>query len=337
MPVALPSIPLAPADRPLILLPVRVETRFFQSLAGSYSIKVRVYPDTIHVDTHEAGVTSGEAEWGRHYWRTVWRASTDVERRRAAWRQLAERYEPQRASWIAWHLRPLNSGDSPKSPIGPDDALNPEPRFPEPPQLRIQAEPWTRAPWSRVLPDRWIAIGYANGDPIAVVQGSPISDPLEIGPSPTAEITAGDDQPPVTAGTRWMVDFDEAVRVGMGLELPLPAPASSLDRLLVFGAKGSLNSDASAERLEELINAHGYTQGFSFLPPGTPSNNTAEAPSGFSSFDPGYESSFQADQASEDPSDSSNGGLAAKAFGIPASTLRASNAPGPTICRTGGI
>ena len=117
MPVTLPSTPLAPTDRPLILLPVRIETRFFQSLAGSYTIKVRVYPDTIHVDTHEAGVTESEAEWGRHYWLTVWRASTDVERRKAAWRQFAERYEPQRASWIAWHLRPLNSGDSPKSAI----------------------------------------------------------------------------------------------------------------------------------------------------------------------------------------------------------------------------
>jgi hypothetical protein len=321
MPVALPSTPLAPTDRPLILLPVRIETRFFSSPAGSYTLKIRVYPDTIHVDTHEPGVTASEAEWGRHYWRTIWRASTDTERRKAAWRQLAERYESQRASWIAWHLRPLNPDDSPDSPIGPEDPLTPEPRFPEPPQLNIQTEPWTRAPWSCVLPDRWIAIGYVSGNPFVVAQGNPISDPLAMGPDPNSEIATPDDQAPVDDGMKWMVDFDEAVRVGMGLELALPDNSHALDRLLVFGAKGSLDSDASAERLSKLAQAHSYTHGFSFLAQGMPSNNTAEASSGFSSFDPGYESSFEANQAQGDPGDAANGAVVAKALGIPAATF----------------
>lgn len=316
--IGIPPKPLLAADRPLVLLPVRLETRFFPIATGGSTVKIRVFPDTIHADTHEPGVTLSEAEWGRHYWRTVWRASSDEERRKTAWRQLAERYEPQRASWIVWHLRPLNPDDKPKTPIAPDAPLNPEPRFPEPPQLNIQDEPWTRPPWSRVLPDQWLAIGYVNGVVVSTAQGSRILDPLPMGPSPKSDLTTKDDQPPVDEGMKWMIDFEEAVRVGMGLQFVLPPTVAGLDRLIVFGVKASLNSEDSAARLAELIAAQSYTQGFSFLARGTPSNNTAEAPSGFSSFDPGYDTSFQANQASGKVDDASNGGLAAKAFGISA-------------------
>jgi hypothetical protein len=95
-PVPLPLSPLLASDRPLVLLPVRLETRFVPAPDGGLVVKIRVYPDTIHSDTHEPGVTLSEAEWGRHYWRTVWHAGNDTERRKAAWRQMAERYEPQR-------------------------------------------------------------------------------------------------------------------------------------------------------------------------------------------------------------------------------------------------
>lgn len=320
-PTPLPSTPLLAPDRPLVLLPVRLETRFSAAATGESAIKIRVFPDTIHTDTHEPGVTLSEAEWGRHYWRTVWRAGNDEERRKAAWRQLAERYEPQRASWVAWHTRPVNPQDRPANPVGPEQPLSPEPRFPEPPQLNIQADSWTRPPWTRVLPDYWLAIAYLNGAVISIAQGSPISDPLSLGPSPDSELSVAEDQPPVDEGMKWMIDFEEAVRVGMGLRLILPPSIASLDRLIVFGVKASLNSDDSAGRLAELITAQNYTQGFSFLAPGTPSNNTADTASGFSSFDPGYDTSFLVNQEQGNVEDSSNGGLVAKALGISADKL----------------
>jgi hypothetical protein len=319
-PIPLPSTPLVAADRPLVLLPVRLETRFSPADGAGLTLKIRVYPDTIHADTHEPGVTQSEADWGRHYWRTVWRAGNDVERRKAAWRQLAERYEPQRANWVIWHLRPLNIGQRPDDPVGPNDPVTPEPQFPEPPRLKLQPEPWTRPPWTCVLPDQWIALAYASGAIVGVAQGAPIPDPLPLGPSPDSDLTAGPDQPPVDEGMKWMVDFEDAVRKGMGLELSLPAGIQSLDRLVVFGVKGSLDSDTSANRIAELIAAQSYTQGFSFLAPGTPSNNTADVPSGFTSFDPGYDTSFQTNQQGA-PAAQSNGGLAAKALGIAADKL----------------
>ena len=51
-------------DLPLLLLPVRLETRFFRKPNNKWELRVRVYPDDIHVDSHEPELTSSEVEWG---------------------------------------------------------------------------------------------------------------------------------------------------------------------------------------------------------------------------------------------------------------------------------
>jgi hypothetical protein len=38
--------------RPVVLFPVRLETRFFPLADGSSELRVRVYPDKIHIDSH---------------------------------------------------------------------------------------------------------------------------------------------------------------------------------------------------------------------------------------------------------------------------------------------
>jgi hypothetical protein len=67
--VAAPQLPemlaeLCKADRPLALFPVRLETRFFPQPDGSSELRVRVYPDRIHIDSHEAELTQAENTWG---------------------------------------------------------------------------------------------------------------------------------------------------------------------------------------------------------------------------------------------------------------------------------
>ena len=65
------------AGLPLALLPVRIETAYLPStsVAGGTDLVVRVYPDDIHVDTHEPELTSAELAAGTAYWRASPRSS----------------------------------------------------------------------------------------------------------------------------------------------------------------------------------------------------------------------------------------------------------------------
>ena len=69
-----PASPLCPGDLPLLLLPVRLETRFFTLADSTTELRVRVFPDKIHCDSHEPDLTPDELTWGQHYWQHDWRA-----------------------------------------------------------------------------------------------------------------------------------------------------------------------------------------------------------------------------------------------------------------------
>jgi hypothetical protein len=303
--------------QPLVLFPVRLETRFFPLADGSSELRVRVYPDKVHVDTHEPALTAEELTWGEHFWEQTWRAAGDEERAKAAWRQLADRFDPPRAAWIARQLKPANADDRPKNPIAPDAALPKPINFPKP---ATQAEPWTRAPLTRAMPNFWILLGYKNGRLVLNSQGGPIREPLAAGPDPSHSAVV--DEVGIDAGMKWMVDFNEAEAAGMGIraQLTKEVVAAGFDFLLVMGIKDAAagtNVDWTA-RLTELFNAHHYTDGMSFVPPGTPSNNTAEAPSGFSSEDPGHEASYSSERtvATVKAADQSNAEVLTGALGL---------------------
>jgi len=303
---------LIAGDRPLALFPVRLETRFFLEPDGTFELRVRVYPDQVHLDSHEPELTEQEKIWGQHYWEEDWRAGNDEEARQRAWRQLADRFDAQRAAWVARALRPLNLEDRPTAPI----------QFPAP---ASKEESWSRAPLARVLPDRWVASAYARGALLATVVGKDISDPLPAGPDPRPlEADPPDDELALDEGMKWMVDFDAAEAAGMGLRMKLSQDAvpaqAGLDVLLVMGVKASLDGAESAKRIGELLDAHHYTDGLAFLRHGTPSNNTADAPAGFSSRDAGQMESYLAQQSTNAfrPGDGSNGDALTRALGLSA-------------------
>ena len=55
---------------PLVLLPIRIETRF-----SGANLLIRVYPDEIAAVSHEPELTAEERDLGFAYWNAVWAAN----------------------------------------------------------------------------------------------------------------------------------------------------------------------------------------------------------------------------------------------------------------------
>jgi hypothetical protein len=265
---------------PIALLPVRVETHFARTGEQITELRIRVFPDDVHVDAHERELTDEDVEEGRAYWEEVWRAGPDAARRNAAWRALAEATGLERAAWVALQTTPQNSPPALVEPLPPDQPLPEPPEFPDPPR---KAEEWSRSPLAAALPDRWIAIGFRGGQRIFTQAGSLIAEPLAVGPDPTAE-RAADEDLFVDEASRWTIDFSRAEIVGMGITVRASqtlALEGGLDLLLVLGVKGSASPDEGAETLTRVFEAQRYTEGLAFLRRGVPTNNTEAERSGW--------------------------------------------------------
>jgi hypothetical protein len=305
-----PAERLADSTRPLALFPVRLETRFF-AVDGALELRVRIYPDKVHLDSHDPALSADEVTWGRRYWDLRWHAGDDDGRLREAWRMLAGRFGPERAAWVARALTPTNPASRPAALVDPDAAL---PKAPEFPDLGTPAAT-TRTAKVRLLPDRWVATAYAGGAVAACVTGHDIARDLAIGPDLDAPLTVDDEAPAIDDGMRWMVDFDTAEKVGMALRIALPSSVGTVDVLLVTGVAGGDQSAAVQAQLD----AHRYTDGLAFLPPATPTNNTSAGRSTYNAPDPRQDQSYANEWLSA-PRPRSNADLATRAFGVDAFT-----------------
>ena len=174
--------------------------------------------------------------------------------------------------------------------------------FPSP--ARKEKE-WSQAPHANVLPDRIAVITMSGHRYTHVAVGNPIPKKLNVGLDPQQFDFAEELDNPykldaqgklqLDEGMRWMLDFEEAVRKGMGLKIPLlqEEAESGFDRVLILGIRGS-DENVDQKRLEELIENHHYSaEGMSFLSVGTPTNNTSNNPSGFNSLDNDPEESYR--------------------------------------------
>ncbi|MEM7039104.1 MAG: hypothetical protein AAF570_19155 [Bacteroidota bacterium] len=108
------------ATQPVMLLPVRLETRYvktkyvYRKTAGftpprfndETELWVRIYPDDISITTHENGLTTDEFSAGKVYWEAWYAANGDSGLHLGAWRQLCQLHGPERAAYIAKTLQP---------------------------------------------------------------------------------------------------------------------------------------------------------------------------------------------------------------------------------------
>lgn len=324
---ALAAQPLCPSDVPLVLLPVRLETRFFSLPGAVTELRVRVYPDTLHVDSHQPELTSDERGWGRSYWERDWVAGDDAGARAEAWRTLASRFGAARAAWIARVLRPTNLAQRPAAPVPAGQPPPVRPQFPVLPPVGPGGESaWRHAPRARLLPDRWVAVVHSAGQVALSVTGNAIPRPLAVGPDPAAPAPDPATEAAIRAGERlavdpgmaWMVDFGAAEAAGMALRITIPPEvlAAGLDSLVVFGVAASLDPAATAAQLADLLDGHHYTDGLEFLRLGTPTNNTDDRRAGYSSEDAGHARSF-AGEVAADPGAAPNAARVGAALGLP--------------------
>src|SRR5262245_34274299 len=305
---------------PLVLLPVRLETRF-QTVNDLADLLIRIYPDDLHVDTHEPGLTEEEERWGRNYWEETWRGGTSDARERQVWAQIADAFSPQRAAWIVRSLEPQNPDARPQAPIETGQPLPVAPKFPA---VTRRAAVQSRALHAQLMPDELMAIGYGTFGRAFTAVGNPVREPLAAGPAPDLN-----DQPPPGTGTadavdadmKWLVDFNEAVAAGMAIRVRLPEEVQGgLSRLVVLGLKHSIDPQASSKRLAALLDAQHYSRGIELLHRGTSTNNSAAGRSGFGAPDIGHERGFATERgaALSAAGDGSGGGRLATALGVQA-------------------
>ncbi|SCF02364.1 hypothetical protein GA0074695_2930 [Micromonospora viridifaciens] len=257
---------------PVLLLPVRLEAVYHNGGNGR-ELWVRVYPDDVHVDSHEPELTGAERAAGEAYWRAVWAAGTGdpaAPRRDQAWRTLTAAVGGARAPWAARLMRPAGNPPATETPA---DAAPPDPGpFPEPP---MREHSWNRAPHTALLPDRFVVSAYRNGHLVWRCEGAQIPDVLPIGFAPPGtDATPAPDALPWDKASSWLVDFEAACTVGMGVKVPLPDDDPHYDVLTAVGVMRGIDAAEGARRVEQLFTAHRFTDGLSFLPVGTPTTNT---------------------------------------------------------------
>ena len=204
--------------------------------------------------------------------------------------------------------------------------------------------PWTVAPHSKVMPDRFVALAVRDGEVVHAVAGEPVDD-IKVGLDPDPEnddasLFRLDEEGRLLVGDsiRWMTDFGEAVAKGMGMVMRLSDEEADrgFDELFVLGVR-SLSAGETAALVEQLLDNHHFNEeGLGFLPPGTPTNNTEERLAAWRS-DDDPDASYPVeregplfDAGETDPTAKSDGLLFAEALGIsPSVVANIDNSDGP--------
>lgn len=297
-----------PITVPLLMLPVRLETRM-ATLKGVKTLRIRIFPDQLHVWKQDKPLSGDEQTEGRHFWGQM--KGADRAAQNAALQQLVLAVGPRRAAHVIEFTDPEFKPE--------EEEPKPHDRFARP---RLVG-----------LPDRWIAIGYGI-DGFGFLETS-----APVGRSLATSMTNSPDQNtsllkgvPVTENNKWLIDYDTALSNGMAIDVPLPANIlnrGEITSLVVFGVTGSSDPEQGMERVEALLSGHERNSGIGFVPQGTPTNNTAGETTEWSHTDADLGAMLDRITGAENPPEEGNAAELRKALGL--RTLKAlSRAPHAT-------
>ncbi len=226
---------------PLGLLPVRLETRY-----DRHTLLVRIFPDDIHIDSHDPAVTDAE--------RTAWEGFrkalehvSDTPAMLDLWLRLARDIGTSRALYLA-SQRSLQ--DVPARPAG-----------------------YARPPRARLLPERFVAHAWVDSlqaSPIRAEAARPVREPLALAPDPSKPGVSGSTS--LDADTVWMTSFLEAENAGMALRIVLPSAASRVMQLVVMGVRASADPATTADDWDRHLAGQAIDAGLSLPPPGSATN-----------------------------------------------------------------
>ena len=255
-------------DLPLLLLPVRLETKYDLE-ASPQVLRIRIYPDQIHVHSDSPEPTQDEIVATKEFW-TRWLKAPNKKKRRAAFQELTRSVGPRRAGHLARLVEPK---DSTGDPVFPD--------------VKAREEPDRSRPV--LLPERWIAIGYRYSTILFNVEGAPIDPDLVVDVDPNdASWTVDGSGLQINPATAWMFDYDRAVEQGMAITVPLDGDdgqvgpgTSEITTLLVVGVRSGTDPNEEALELIDALEMHERSSGAAFVPQGTPTNNTSDVASGW--------------------------------------------------------
>ncbi len=271
---------------PILMIPIRLETKFVALDSRNLQLWVRIFPDDIAIQQHEELLTQLEFNEGKNYWEQFFTIekedSENEEAKKEAWDNLKSQFGANRSTWVAKLTLPTNWSDRTLL----ENATELTFKIPN----TFKSHEWTKAPYTKMLPDKFVVTIFRRGRAVHEHVGNLIPDTLMLGHDPFDSDSAfkkTEDGIQFDQKFSWLSDFDQAVEIGMGMKIDLDRrfllnnKDRSLEKIVVSGLSLSSDAQTSANILGQLLDNHSYTTGLSILPQGTATNNTERDSSGY--------------------------------------------------------
>jgi len=230
---------------------------------------VRLFPDDIHIQTHEKGLTEEEISSAKVFWKHYNDSELEEtenekkEKKEGAWKKICITYGPERAAWIIRQTKGENYT------VGKHAS-------------------WTETPHTKTLPDRFVIKLVDYEGHVTQFIGNPIKDKIDVSINPDENADGIDNSGSgleFSDNIKWMTDFHEAESIGLGIRVPLPddfiythsdsSKISGFKQIIALGLNHSSDHLESKRILEELFENHTFkSDGMDLIPQGTKTNNS---------------------------------------------------------------